>query len=62
MIRDSPEKVIENVRTVVQKLRLGGLEQNSSQCEFAILEHQPAEEVTLTNDLFQEILPDIKKN
>ena len=56
-IGDSPEKVIENVRTVVQKLRLAGLELNSSKCELVILGHQTAAEVPQTTELFQEILP-----
>ena len=59
-IRDSPEKVIENIRTNVQKLRLAGLELNSSKYELVILGHQTTTEVTRATDLFNEILPAIK--
>ena len=48
---DSPEKLIKNVHTVVQKLRLAGLELNISKCELTILGHQTTTEVTLTTDI-----------
>ena len=58
-IGDSWEKVIENVLTAAQKLRLAGIELNSSKYELAIFGHQNITEVTRTTDLFQEILPDV---
>ena len=59
-IKDFPEKVFENVRIVVQKLRLVGLELHRIKCELGTLGHETTTQVTLTLDLFQELLPGVK--
>ena len=59
-IGDSPEKVIENILTVLPKLRFAGLEWKSSEYELVMFRHETAIEVTSTTDLFQEILSYIK--
>ena len=51
---------MKNVRIMVHKLRLAGLELNSSKCKLAILGHQVTTKYTRTTVLFQEILPDMK--
>ena len=45
-IGDSPDNVIENVRTGVQKLTLAGLELSSSNCEHAIPRNRTNTEIT----------------
>ena len=59
-IGDSSEKLIEEVLTVVQKLRLPSLGLKSSKYELAILSHETTTEVTCTTHILQEILSDIK--
>ena len=60
MNRHSPEKAIENVLTVLKKLRLAGLELNNSKCELVILENQSTAEATGATEVFQEIVSDKK--
>ena len=40
--------------------KVQGLQLNCSKCELVILGHQTTTEVTITTDLYQEILPDTK--
>ena len=47
---DSPENVIDNVWTVIQKLRLASLEMHSSKRELAILGHQTTAKASQTTD------------
>ena len=61
-IEDSPEKVIEHVLVVVQKIELAiaSLEPNNSKYKLTILRQQTSTEITRTIDFFQEILHDVK--
>ena len=56
---DSPEKVISNVRRLVDDLREVGLEVNQRKCELVILNHT-REDKLRTERAFRALLPEVK--